>query len=122
MVAAGRNGDAVIRFMKFVGMSEEHAVGMRQNPIFPLFEAVGHTLVYDAAELGAESAVPTEKAARLTVPTLTVDGSESYPFMHTAALALAKTMPHGEQRTLQGQTHEVAPEALAPVLIEFFSR
>ncbi|MEP6986857.1 MAG: alpha/beta hydrolase, partial [Chloroflexota bacterium] len=58
---------------------------------------------------------------RLTIPTLTLDGSDSYPFMHTAAVALSKLMPHSEQRTLQGQTHEVAPEALAPVLIEFFS-
>nr|MBA3871356.1 alpha/beta hydrolase [Anaerolineae bacterium] len=83
--------------------------------------AVGLTLAYDAAELGDESAVPTEKAKRLTIPTLTLDGSDSYPFMHTAAVALSKLMPHGEQSTLQGQTHEVAPEALAPVLIEFFS-
>ncbi len=120
LVAEGRGGDAVILFMKLVGMPEEHAVEMRQNPIFPLFEAVGHTLAYDAADLGDESAVPTEKAARLTVPTLTVEGSESYPFMHTAAVALANVMPHGEQRTLQGQTHEVTPEALAPVLVEFF--
>jgi hypothetical protein len=51
-----------------------------------------------------------------------MDGSESYPFMHTAAVALAKVIPQGEHLTLQGQTHEVTPEALTPVLIEFFSR
>ncbi len=122
LVAEERGGDAVLLFMKLVGMPDEHAAGMRQNPIFPLFEAVGLTLAYDAADLGDESAVPNEKASHLTVPTLTVDGSESYPFMHTAAVALANLMPHGEQRTLQGQTHEVTPEALTPVLIEFFSR
>ena len=96
--------------------------GCAGNPIFPLFEAVGHTLAYDAAELGAEAVVPIEKAAKLTTPTLLMDGSESYPFMHTTAVALAKVMPHGEQRTLDGQTHEVAPEVLGPVLIEFFCR
>jgi len=122
LVAQGRGGDAILLFMKLVGMPDEHAAGMRQNPMFPLFEAVGHTLAYDAAALGDESAVPLEQAARVTMPTLTMDGSESYPFMHTAAVALAKAMPQGEHLTLQGQTHEVTPEALTPVLIEFFSR
>jgi hypothetical protein len=30
-------------------------------------------------------------------------------------------MPHAEYRVLEGQTHEVSPEALAPVLIEFLT-
>jgi pimeloyl-ACP methyl ester carboxylesterase len=122
LVAEGRSGDAVLLLMKLIGMPDEHAAGMRQNPIFPLFEAVGLTLAYDAAAMGDESAVPGEKAKRLTIPTLALDGSDSFPFMHTSAVALAQAMPQGEQRTLQGQTHEVTPEALAPVLIEFFSR
>ncbi len=121
LVEAGRTGDAVILFMQLVGMPDEHTEGMRKNPIFPLFEAVGHTLTYDAAELGDEAAVPFEKAPRLTTPTLTMDGSASYPFMHTSAVALAKALPHGTQRTLEGQTHDVSPEVLAPVLIEFFA-
>jgi hypothetical protein len=41
--------------------------------------------------------------------------------MHSTALALAHAMPHGQHRTLAGQTHEVAAAALAPVLIEFFT-
>jgi pimeloyl-ACP methyl ester carboxylesterase len=122
LVAQGRGGDAVLLFMKLVGMPDEHAEGMRQNPMFPLFEAVGHTLAYDAAELGDEAAVPTQQAARVTMPALVMDGSDSYPFMHPTAVALAKAMPHGEHLTLQGQTHEVTPEALTPVLIEFFNR
>ncbi len=121
-VTQGRGGDAVILFMQLVGMPDEHVEGMRHSEIFPVFEAIGYTLAYDAAELGDEADVPLDKAARLTIPVLTIDGSESYPFMHTTAVALAKAMPRGEQRTLQGQTHEVTPEALTPVLIEFFKR
>jgi hypothetical protein len=49
-----------------------------------------------------------------------MDGSESFPFMHVTAAALAKAIPNAQHRTLEGQTHEVASEALAPVLIEFF--
>jgi hypothetical protein len=55
------------------------------------------------------------------MPALVMDGSASYPFMHDTAVALANAMPHGQHRTLEGQTHEVAPEVLAPVLIEFFA-
>ncbi len=39
---------------------------------------------------------------------------------HLDAVALAKAMPHAQHRTLEGQTHEVAPQVLAPVLVEFF--
>jgi len=40
--------------------------------------------------------------------------------MRHAARALVDVLPHARLRTLDGQTHEVAPEALAPVLAEFF--
>jgi len=30
-------------------------------------------------------------------------------------------MLYGQHRTLPGQTHEVAAEAIAPVLVEFFN-
>lgn len=121
MIAAGHAGDAVLRFMKLVGMPDEDAEGMRQSPIFPVFEAVGHTLAYDAATLGDEAAVATEQAARVAMPALVMDGGASLPFMHPTAVALANAMPHGQQKTLEGQTHEVAPQAIAPVLVNFFT-
>jgi hypothetical protein len=43
------------------------------------------------------------------------------PFMHAGALALAKAIPGAQQRTLENQTHDVKAEALAPVLVDFFS-
>jgi pimeloyl-ACP methyl ester carboxylesterase len=95
---------------------------MRQHPLWPLWESVGHTLAYDhIAALGEEATVPTERAALVTAPVLVMSGSESFPFMHTTAMALADAMPKGQHRTLEGQTHEVAAEAIAPVLVEFFN-
>jgi hypothetical protein len=40
--------------------------------------------------------------------------------MHNAAQAVANALPNARCRTLAGQTHDVAPEIIAPVLKEFF--
>ena len=121
LVAASRGGDAVGLFMMLVGASAEDVEGMRQHPMWPLWEKVGLTLDYDAAALGEDASVPVERAARVTVPTLVMNGSGSeWSFMQNTAMALAKAIPNAQHRTLEGQTHEVAAEALAPVLIEFF--
>ena len=95
---------------------------MRGAPVWSIFEAVAPTLAYDHLDLlGADAAVPIDCAAQVTVPTLVMDGSASYPFMHVTAVALADAMPHAQQHTLAGQTHEVAAEVIAPVLVEFFT-
>jgi pimeloyl-ACP methyl ester carboxylesterase len=120
IVAAGRAGDAVGRFMMLVGMPADQVEGMHQHPMWPLWEAVGLTLEYDAAAMGEDSSVPVERAARVVAPTLVMTGNESFPFMKVSAKTLANVIPNAEQRTLEGQTHEVSSETLAPVLIEFF--
>lgn len=43
------------------------------------------------------------------------------PFMLDTAQALAKAIPNAEHCTLEGQTHDVNLEVLAPVLVEFFT-
>jgi pimeloyl-ACP methyl ester carboxylesterase len=120
LVAAGRKGDAVGLFMMLVGMPADQLEGMHQHPMWPLWEAVGLTLAYDAAAMGEDGSIPSKRAARVPMPTLVMDGSESFPFMHGTAVALAKAMLKGQHRTLEGQTHDVSAEAIAPVLIEFF--
>jgi pimeloyl-ACP methyl ester carboxylesterase len=121
VLAEGRRGDAVGLFMMLLGMPADHLDGMRQHPMWPMWEAVAPTLAYDAAVMGEDFSVPTERAARIAVPALIMDGIESYPFMHIAATALANAIPNAQHRTLEGQTHEVAAEAIAPVLVEFFN-
>jgi pimeloyl-ACP methyl ester carboxylesterase len=122
LLAEGRKGDAVGLFMMSVGMPEEQLEGMRQHPMWPLWEAVGQTLSYDhTAILGEDGSIPVQQAARVNMPTLIMNGSESFPFMYETAKTLTKAMPHARHRTLQGQRHEVSSEALAPVLIEFLS-
>jgi pimeloyl-ACP methyl ester carboxylesterase len=115
----GRRGDAVGLFMTLLGAGD-HLEEMRQYPMWPMWEAIAPTMAYDAAALGEDASVPVERAARVSAPTLIMNGGESYPFMHTTAVSLAKAMPHAQHRILEGQTHEVAPEAIAPMLVEFF--
>jgi hypothetical protein len=67
-------------------------------------------------------AIPLEEWSTLNVPTLVLDGSESTPHRHDAYDLLAATLPRAERHTLAGQSHNVEPEVLAPVLVEFFSR
>jgi pimeloyl-ACP methyl ester carboxylesterase len=123
LVAADRNGDAVALFMRFVGVPDDMLTGMKASPMWPTFEGIAHTLPYDAAELGADRTVPAERAATVTAQTLIMDGSASYdmmPFMRASALALTEAIPHAQHRILDGQSHEVDPKVIAPVLLEFF--
>lgn len=120
-LAEGRRGDAVGLFMLLLGVPADHLDEMHQYPMWPMWEAIAPTMAYDAAALGEDAAVPTERAASLAVPALIMDGGASYPFMHVTAMALVHAMPHAQHRTLEGQTHEVAAAAIAPVLVEFFN-
>ena len=119
-LAEGRHGDAVALFIMLVGASAEQAESLREYPMWPMWQAIAPTIAYDAAAVGEDASVPAGRAAGLATPALVMDGSESFPFMHTSATALASAMPNARHRTLEGQTHEVAAAALAPVLIEFF--
>ncbi|RPJ24795.1 MAG: alpha/beta hydrolase, partial [Chloroflexi bacterium] len=121
LLAADRRGDAAALFMKSVGTPDDQVDGMRQAPIWPMFEAVAPTLAYDAAVLGEDRSIPTKRAAKVIVPALVMNGT-AIPFMLDTAQALAKAIPHAEHCTLEGQTHDVNLEVLAPVLVEFFTQ
>ena len=102
-----------------MGLPPEFVAYARTQPFWQAQEALAHTLAYDAAIMGDYS-LPVERAAAVTIPTLVMAGGASFPFMRETAYALAEILPHGQHRTLEGQEHNVAPEALAPVLVEFF--
>ena len=120
MISAGRRGDAVEYFMtKVVGLPPEFIAEARNAPFRQAQEALAHTLAYDATVMGDYS-LPVERAAAVTAPTLVMAGGASFPFMRETAQALAAFIPAGQHRVLEGQEHNVAAEALAPVLEEYF--
>ena len=124
MLAEGRRGDALELFFTLVGVPPDMIGEMRRGPGWPALEALAHTLAYDSAVMGDVSrggAVPTDVAARVTVPTLVLVGGASPDWMIEIGREVADAVQNGEHRVLDGQEHVVPPEVLAPVLKEFLA-
>ena len=119
LLEAGRKGDAAALFMTRVGIPEPVVEGMRSQPHWPAMEAIAPTLAYDDLQLTG-GRVPREVASAIAVPTLVMTGGESPAPLQQAAKAAASAIPGAEFATLEGQTHDVAPGALASVLVGFF--
>ena len=119
LLGQGRRGDAVELFMAVAGTPPELIAGARRSPAWPGMEAIAPTLAYDNAAMG-DGLVPRDRLASLTVPVLAVGGGASPEWLREAARTVAETVPDGSYRTLDGQTHMVDPQALAPLLAEFF--
>jgi hypothetical protein len=66
--------------------------------------------------------LPADQWACVTIPTLDIDGGSSPVWMRNAMRSLANVLPNAHYCTLERQTHNVKPKALAPVLVEFFQR
>ncbi|WP_214412522.1 alpha/beta fold hydrolase [Sphaerisporangium fuscum] len=121
LISAGLRSDAVELFMTgAVGVPPELIPQMRTTPMWAGFEEVAHTLAYDVTVMG-DYQVPAARVAAFDIPTLVADGGESPDWMRNAAAALAAALPGAKRRTLEGQSHGVAPEVLAPLLAEFFA-
>jgi pimeloyl-ACP methyl ester carboxylesterase len=123
MTAEGRRGDAVVYFMtEAVGMPAEFAAGMREQPFFPALEAVAHTIAYDGRIMGNTMYGGPLPAEWTSYPgsTLVVDGGNT-PWLHAGSVALGELLPNARHITLGGQDHNVDPDAIAPVLIDYFA-
>lgn len=123
LLAEDRRGEMVELFMSTViGLPGDMVAGMRQAPMWPGFEAVAHTLLYDGAVMeGMQTGKPldTERWAKVTAPTLVLDGGASEQWVHAAADNLADVLPNAHHQTLESQTHAVAPDVLARAIREF---
>ncbi|MGH9247301.1 MAG: alpha/beta fold hydrolase [Acidimicrobiales bacterium] len=120
LISADRRGDAVELFStEAAAIPAEFVAQMRQAPFWAATEALAHTLVYDAAIMG-DFSMPSDRLSAVPVPTLVIDGGTT-PWLTHSAQAVADTVPNAQRATLAGQPHNVAPDAIAPVLAEYFS-
>lgn len=125
LISANRRGDAIKLFMtKGVGLPAVFVALMRFMPAWKKLKAVAHTVPYDASivvDYEHGEPLPGDRWTDVTMPTLVAVGGKSPAWMKNGMRALSGVLPNAEHRTLEGQTHIVKPEALAPVLVEFFN-
>jgi pimeloyl-ACP methyl ester carboxylesterase len=124
LVAAERRGDAVEYFMTAaVGVPPQLVAQMREMPMWPRMEALAHTIAYDGQVMDGHmwgAPLPASWVAPVTIPTLVMDGGASPDWVRNSVRQLASILPNAQQRTLDGQDHGAAPEAVAPALDAFF--
>ncbi|MFJ7989342.1 alpha/beta fold hydrolase [Streptomyces sp. NPDC096351] len=111
LLGAGRPAEALDLFLAESTVPAELRPGLAE---------LAHTLAYDVAVLG-DGTVPEGLLARIRARVLVVDGGASPAGTRQAARAVTESLPRARHRTLTGQTHDVAPHVLAPVLEEFLT-
>jgi pimeloyl-ACP methyl ester carboxylesterase len=115
LVAAGRRRDAVAFFHE--GSVPEEVMAQMTPAVWSALEAVAHTLVYDCV---ISDAMSLQLLRSVTTPTLVIDSQASSGDLTGSAETIAAALPNGSRRSLPGEWHGVAGEALAPVLTGFF--
>jgi pimeloyl-ACP methyl ester carboxylesterase len=121
MIAADRRADAVKFFMKdMIGLPSIGIFIMQIMPIFKKLKRAAHTLPYDITIMG-DFSLPATKAASVKIPTLIAGGDKSQVTLQHAIKKLAEVMPDNTLQILKGQTHNVSPKVIAPVLTGFFN-
>src|SRR5260370_35587777 len=100
--------------MALVGTPAAQIEGMRQAPFWAGLEAIAPTLAYDhTGIMGKHGSIPTERAARVDVPTLVMGGKAGLPFMLQTARPLSMPIPRPNLRTLDGQAQPCRADVLA---------
>lgn len=113
-----KNEDAVSLFIKSVGVSDKQLAALKKLPMWKGLTAMAHTLQYDTIEL--MEFYSRIKTSKIKVPSLVMYGEASPTFMADTANTLSKELSNAKLQPLKGQTHDVKPAVLAPVLISFF--
>lgn len=123
LLADGKDEEAVVLFMSGVGMPDEMLEGMKQDPYWPTYVAMGPSLAWDSAAMGdAEGGrIPHELVPKLTMPTVLLEGSKTFPFMIEVGTALARELPDGHLEMLEGQDHEADPAVTAGAIERFLN-
>jgi pimeloyl-ACP methyl ester carboxylesterase len=126
LVAAGDRDGAVKHFMRnAIGIPAPFVALMRLMPMWKGMKATAHTLPYDWAALGEHTmyGAPLDPSewAPVTAPALVVYGANSPAVLQEGSRALAEVLPNAELRKLEGVSHNVKMDVLAPVLADFFA-
>jgi len=124
LIARGERSAAVTMFMRMVGVPGIGLAIMKLTPVWKKLKAVAHTLPWDLRILGDDGRGEPLPADRwhLKVPTLVMNGGKSPEYLRNTMKNAAEVLGDVEHQELPGQTHMLKSSAVAPVLVEFFSR
>lgn len=126
LVATGDRGGAVKHFMRnAIGIPAPFVALMQLLPMWKGLKAVAHTLPYDWAALGKHTMygaqLSKDEWTSVTMPTLVVYGAKSPAPLQEGSRALAEVLPNATLRELEGVSHNLKMNVLAPVLAEFLT-
>ncbi|RZS37149.1 pimeloyl-ACP methyl ester carboxylesterase [Herbihabitans rhizosphaerae] len=120
LVAEGRRGDAVQLFQReLIGMPEQVLAQIRQAPFFGALEEFAQSVVYDATIV--VEGVTRAGLSNVDTATLVISGSASFLDLPEAARVVAEALPNGRHHSLDGQTHDIVTEVVAPVVRGFLA-
>jgi pimeloyl-ACP methyl ester carboxylesterase len=127
LVAAGDRSAAVKHFMRnAIGIPAPFVALMPLMPMWKGLKATALTLPHDWAALGKHTmyGAPLNAGewAPVTMRTLVVYGGKSPTVLQQGSRALAEVLSNAELRELEGVSHSIKMNRLAPVLAEFFTR
>ncbi len=117
LVDEGHPDLAVEEFIRHTGTDFD--AGIKHSPWWPALVALAPTLPYDLTLTG-DSVVPVQRLGSISAPTLALYGGASAAWAQTSTTAVAMAVQDGRQDVIEGQEHAVAPEFVAPTLVEFF--
>jgi pimeloyl-ACP methyl ester carboxylesterase len=83
--------------------------------------SVAHTLTYDLTILDHWARLK-ERSGSIQTPTLVVAGEKSPQVLRDATSTVAAALPNARGEYLEGQSHNLKPNALAPVIYKFLER
>jgi len=119
LIDDGRPGEAVTSFFRLMEVPAPIRLLVRVLPLWKKLTAVAHTLPYEFALVGPfrqQAPLPHGYYDSVTAQTLMVSGDKSYQYMRNAQPLIAQALPHGRHESLPGQTHDVKPKAIAPLI------
>lgn len=120
MVAGGRAGDAVERYLvEEAAVSQATVARLQSGPGWATMEALALSITHDIAIIG-DGSIP-DGLTSIGVPTLVLDGATSAIWLRHAARAVAARVPGAEYRTLDGSGFGFPTTAAAPVLAAFLA-
>jgi pimeloyl-ACP methyl ester carboxylesterase len=122
LLTSGQPEQALIEmYRQVVGLSDEEIGTLRTQPAWPSRVAASHTFLREMKAF-QRTRFDRGQAARITVPTLLLVGSES-PAWRPEAETVTAALPDARIVELRGQAHVadlLAPAVIAEVLLGFF--